>query len=155
MLKHWSEWEQELMRDHLQTHQHPRDVLMSVAVGWGEPIFLSRKAGFNCCEHSLGMGGFCLGSLAPGSFLPVVLGGASSQVRGQRAPVHRLEAAETKPNVSKDVAPRADQVPPLNPWGRSEGLLRQPRFQFCTCVPAVCPRVTYYSLCALLCLSLN
>lgn len=49
--------------------------------------------------------GLRLGSLASGSFLPVVLGGASSQMRGQRAPVHRLEAAETKPNVSNDVAP--------------------------------------------------
>ena len=44
------------MRDHLQTHQHPRDVFKGVAVGWGELIFLSHKAGFNCCKHSLGMG---------------------------------------------------------------------------------------------------
>ena len=56
MLEHWSEWEQELMRDHLQTHQHPRDVFTGVAVEWGELIFLPSKAGFNCCEHSLGMG---------------------------------------------------------------------------------------------------
>ena len=44
------------MRDHLQTHQHPRDVFTGVAVEWGELIFLPSKAGFNCCEHSLGMG---------------------------------------------------------------------------------------------------